>query len=75
MKLYLHLFSGGGICYALFIAQLTYPNNYLLYFASALIGVGAALIWVAQVYMNFVNFMNFMNFMNLINFVNFMIFL
>ena len=67
----MHLFSGGGICYALFIAQLTYPNNYLLYFASALIGVGAALIWVAQVYMNF---MNFVNFMNLINFMNFMIF-
>ena len=38
----------GGVCYSLFIAQLTWPNNYLLYGASALIGVGAAMIWVAQ---------------------------
>ena len=38
----------GGVCYALFIAQLTYPNNYMLYGASALIGLGAAMIWVAQ---------------------------
>ncbi len=39
---------GGGICYCLFIAQLVYPNNGLLYAASALIGLGAAAIWVAQ---------------------------
>lgn len=39
---------GGGICYALFIAQLMYPNNILLYGASALIGFGAAMIWTAQ---------------------------
>ena len=39
---------GGGVCYALFIAQLTYPNNVMLYGASALIGLGAAMIWVAQ---------------------------
>ncbi len=38
----------GGVCYSLFIAQLTYPNDILLYGASALIGVGAAMIWVAQ---------------------------
>ena len=38
----------GGICYALFIAQLTYPNDIMLYGASALIGLGAAMIWVAQ---------------------------
>jgi hypothetical protein len=39
----------GGIPYALFIIQLIYPNNYLLYGASALLGVGAAIIWTAQV--------------------------
>lgn len=39
---------GGGICYAAFIAQLIYPNDILLYGCSALIGLGAALIWVAQ---------------------------
>lgn len=38
----------GGVCYACFIAQLIYPNNYLLYCASALVGFGAAMIWVAQ---------------------------
>ena len=38
----------GGICYALFIAQLIYPNDYMLYGASALLGFGAAMIWVAQ---------------------------
>ena len=43
------LSSGGGICYAAFIAQLIYPNDILLYGCSALIGLGAALIWVAQV--------------------------
>lgn len=39
---------GGGVAYAAFIAQITYPNNILLYGASALIGVGAAMIWIAQ---------------------------
>jgi hypothetical protein len=39
---------GGGVCYALFIAQLIYPNNILLYGASALIGLGAAMLWIAQ---------------------------
>ena len=43
------LYIVGGVCYALFIAQLIYPNNILLYGASALVGIGAALIWVAQV--------------------------
>ena len=38
----------GGVCYACFIAQLMKPNNALLYSASALIGIGAAMIWVAQ---------------------------
>ncbi len=42
----------GGITYALFIAQLIYPNNILLYGASAIIGVGAAIIWTAQVFAN-----------------------
>ena len=40
----------GGITYALFIAQLIYPNDILLYGASAVIGVGAAIIWTAQVF-------------------------
>lgn len=44
------LYIVGGVCYALFIAQLIYPNNILLYGASALVGIGAALIWVAQVF-------------------------
>ena len=38
----------GGVCYSLFIAQLIYPNDYMLYGASALVGFGAAMIWVAQ---------------------------
>jgi len=42
----------GGVTYALFIAQLIYPNNILLYGASAIIGVGAAIIWTAQVFAN-----------------------
>ena len=46
---------GGGICYAAFIAQLIYPNDILLYGCSALIGLGAALIWVAQVSLQFQN--------------------
>ena len=39
----------GGFGYVLYIAQLIHPNNILLYGASALVGFGAALIWVAQV--------------------------
>ena len=38
----------GGICYSLFIAQMVYPNDYMLYSASALAGFGIALLWVAQ---------------------------
>ena len=41
--------SAGGVCYAGFIAQLIYPNDVLLYGCSVLVGIGAALIWVAQV--------------------------
>jgi hypothetical protein len=39
----------GGSVYALFIAQLLILNDILLYSASALLGVGAALIWTGQV--------------------------
>jgi hypothetical protein len=39
----------GALAYALFIAQLLILNNILLYSASALLGVGAALIWTGQV--------------------------
>jgi len=38
----------GGAIYSLFIAQIAYPNNYLLYIGSLLLGVGAAIIWTAQ---------------------------
>ena len=38
----------GGLCYALFIAQLFYPNDYLLYGASVIVGLGSALLWVPQ---------------------------
>jgi len=38
----------GGIIYSLYIAQIAYPNNYLLYGGSVLIGIGAAVIWTAQ---------------------------
>ena len=38
----------GGICYASFIAQLFYPNDYLLYGASVIVGLGSALLWVPQ---------------------------
>ena len=31
-----------------FIAQLLYPNDILLYSFSALLGLGSALIWIAQ---------------------------
>ena len=36
----------GGTCYALFIAQMIYPNNILLYGASVLLGMGDVM-WVA----------------------------
>ena len=38
----------GGICYSFFIAQMVYPNDYMLYSASALAGFGIALLWVAH---------------------------
>ena len=38
----------GATTYALFIAQLLILNTILLYAASALLGVGAAIIWTAQ---------------------------
>jgi len=43
----LTLVAGGGV-YCLFIAQIAYPNNYLLYIGSVLLGGGAAVIWTAQ---------------------------
>ena len=39
----------GAVTYALFIASFFYLSNAMLYSASALIGVGAALIWTGQV--------------------------
>ena len=39
----------GAIAYAGFIAQLLILNVYLLYTMSAILGIGAALIWTAQV--------------------------
>ncbi len=38
----------GGLTYASFIAQFFQPNTYALYFLSALLGVGAAIIWTGQ---------------------------
>ena len=38
----------GGVIYSLYIAQIIYPNVYLLYGGSILIGTGAAVIWTAQ---------------------------
>lgn len=37
-----------GILYAQYIAQLLYPNTYLLYASAAVIGLGAPVIWTAQ---------------------------
>jgi hypothetical protein len=39
----------GAVIYALFVATFFQLNNGLLYSASALLGLGAALIWTAQV--------------------------
>ncbi len=39
----------GAVAYGLFIAQLLILNDILLYVSSALLGVGAAIIWTAQV--------------------------
>ena len=38
----------GGSCYVLFTAQIIYPNDILLYGFSAIVGFGAAMIWVAK---------------------------
>lgn len=38
----------GGVIYGLFIASFLTPHTWLLYLASALIGVGAAAIWTGQ---------------------------
>jgi len=37
-----------GVLYAQYIAQLLYPNTYLLYASAAVIGLGAPVIWTAQ---------------------------
>lgn len=37
-----------GVLYAQYIAQLLYPNTYLLYVSAAIIGIGAPIIWTAQ---------------------------
>jgi len=37
-----------GLLYAQYIAQLLYPNTYLLYISAAIIGLGAPVIWTAQ---------------------------
>ena len=37
-----------GVLYAQYIAQLLYPNTYLLYVSAAIIGLGAPIIWTAQ---------------------------
>ena len=39
----------GALTYAAFIAQLLILNAVLLYVMSAVLGVGAAIIWTAQV--------------------------
>ena len=37
-----------GVMYAQYIAQLLYPNTYLLYISAVVIGLGAPVIWTAQ---------------------------
>ena len=39
----------GAATYVLYLAQIQYLNDALLYSASGLIGLGAALLWTAQV--------------------------
>ncbi|ROT84817.1 putative UNC93-like protein MFSD11 [Penaeus vannamei] len=38
----------GGVTYVIFIASFLWPQTWLLYLSSVLIGVGAALIWTGQ---------------------------
>lgn len=38
----------GAVCYVLFIASFFYPHDALLYCISAVVGVGAALIWTGH---------------------------
>lgn len=38
----------GGLVYLLFVLQFIYPNGSVLYMCSALLGLGAAIIWTAQ---------------------------
>ena len=37
-----------GVTYAQYIAQLLWPNTYLLYISAVVIGLGAPVIWTAQ---------------------------
>ena len=43
----------GALAYAGFIAQLLILNTVLLYVMSAVLGVGAAILWTAQVFIFF----------------------
>ncbi len=45
----------GACLYVLYLGQLLVLHQALLYAASALLGLGAALLWTAQVRPNFVN--------------------
>lgn len=38
----------GSLCYAFFVATFLWPQTFLLYFASALQGLGASLMWVGH---------------------------
>ncbi|XP_047485284.1 UNC93-like protein MFSD11 [Penaeus chinensis] len=38
----------GGVTYVIFIASFLWPQTWLLYLSSVLIGIGAALIWTGQ---------------------------
>lgn len=38
----------GGIAYCLFIISFLFPQTWLLYAVSAVVGVGAAVIWTGQ---------------------------
>ena len=37
-----------GMLYIQYMAQLLYPNTYLLYIGSAIVGVGSPILWTAQ---------------------------